>query len=92
MNLRVIIFQEGESWSAQCVDYDIGARGNSVGEVQKRIINQLIVEARYSAEATGEMFGGIAAAPKYFRGEWSAGTLGFSAIIDLKDDYVASRP
>lgn len=70
MDLRVIIFQEGESWSAQCIDYDIGTRGESLKEVQQRMKNQLIVEAMFSYEATGEIFGGIPAAPSQFHDKW----------------------
>ena len=71
MDLRIIISQEGDYWSAQCVDYDIGTQGSSIAEVQQRFESQLIAEAMFSVEATGKLFGGIPAAPKHFEDMWN---------------------
>ena len=79
MDLRVIIFQEGDTWAAQCVDYDIGTTGASITEVQQRMSNQLAVEAIFSEEATGAVFGGIPESPQIYKDMWSECGSGLSS-------------
>mgnify|MGYP006924549899 CR=1 FL=1 len=70
MELRVVVVQEDNCWTAQCVDYDIGATGSTLEEMQRRMAGQLRMEAACSLEATGELFGGIPVAPAIFQEKW----------------------
>ncbi len=68
--LRVVMFQEGDFWVAQCLEHDIGAQARSLDELQKRFELTIKAEATHTLEATGAPFHGIDPAPKYFHDLW----------------------
>lgn len=87
MELRVIVVQEDDCWTAQCVDYDIGTSGSTLEEMQRRMTLQLEAEARLSLESTGELFGGIPAAPAIFLQKWDeCGGNSFGAHNQVRND------
>lgn len=76
--LRVVIFRDGDAWAAQCLEYDIGAQGSSVREVQDRLLVAIHAERDFTESQHGEAFKGISPAPPYIQRMWDAqaGTLG----------------
>lgn len=65
-NVRVIAFQEGGAWIAQCVDFDICTQGADLAQAHRRMRVALRHEAQYTKDKTGEEFGGLDPAPDYF--------------------------
>jgi len=64
--LRIVAFQEGDSWIAQCVDYDLCVQGADLAQVKRRMEALIILEADYTSKHLGAPFAGIDAAPDYF--------------------------
>ena len=50
--VSVLLLREGESWVAQCLDYDIAAQGRSLSEVKERFaktfIGQILVDLHHN--------------------------------------------
>ncbi len=68
--LRVVIFQEGGRWVAQCLEYDIGAQAASMDKLHERLVVALEAERQESMARNGKPFAGIAPAPEYFHRLW----------------------
>jgi hypothetical protein len=64
--LRVVVFWEGESWIAQCLEYDICAQAPDVDTLRSRLAVALDAEW----EAGGNSFSGIEKAPEHFFKKW----------------------
>ncbi len=64
--LRIIAFQEGDVWIAQCVDYDICAQGRDLTTVRERMFALLQAEMAYTFEKYGKEFHGIDAYPDFY--------------------------
>jgi hypothetical protein len=66
-DIRAVIFQEGDQWVAQCLEYDIGAQAHDLETVQHRLGVALEIERQTSMEIYGTEFDGIDRAPaRYF--------------------------
>lgn len=68
--LRFLVQQDGSVWTAQCVEYDIGAQANSLEALRQRVRATVAVERRLSVERTGQPFGGIDRSPAYVEELW----------------------
>ncbi|MEQ9642520.1 MAG: hypothetical protein RIM84_21005 [Alphaproteobacteria bacterium] len=68
--VRVVVYSEGEMLVAQCLEYDIGAQGESFEDVTERF--HIAFEAEYEAsiEIRGEPFAGVPPAPRQFFEMW----------------------
>lgn len=64
--LRVVAFREGETWVAQCLEYDIQAQGSSFQCANRRLRAAVASEAKYTSEEHGTPFEGIDPAPKMY--------------------------
>lgn len=64
--LRIVAFQEGDGWIAQCVDYDLCVQGKDIAQAQRRMTALIQLEAQHTLAKHGEMFAGLDAAPDYF--------------------------
>ena len=64
--LRVVAFREGETWVAQCLEYDIQAQGSTFQCATRRLRGAVSSEARYTTDKHGEPFKGIDAAPSMY--------------------------
>lgn len=64
--VRVLVFREGNSYIAQCLEYDIAAQGKTVPEVkaafERTIIGQIILDRRRGKKPLE----GIPAAPEAY--------------------------
>ena len=77
--VRVLLFEEGDAWVAQCVEFDIGAQGATAEEASRRMSAVLNLEGQESLFRTGKLFGGVPAAPREFSEIWESR----SAPVDL---------
>lgn len=69
-SLRVVIFKEGDAWSAQCLEYDIYARADSLDDVKNRMLVTLALESDASRDAGKRPFEGIDPAPTHYHAMW----------------------
>jgi hypothetical protein len=70
ITLRAIAFQEGEFWSAQCLEYDIAAQAKKLTDLfheLRRVVAAHVVVCR---ELGRDPFDGLAQAPRYFWDLW----------------------
>jgi len=63
--LRVLVQKEGDIWTAQCLEYDIGAQADDLETLKRRMDLTIRVEIDQSIARTGVEFGGIGPAPDY---------------------------
>ena len=68
--IRVVIFQEGGMWVAQCLEYDIGAQAASMDKLHERLTVALEAERQESLARNDEPFADIAPAPEFFHRLW----------------------
>lgn len=88
INIRSVIFQDGDHWVAQCLEYDIGAQAADIPTLQARLRVALTAECEASLEAHGKPFAGIDPAPAYFHNLWNSCTSRLTPIDSLKNDKV----
>lgn len=65
-HLRAVLFQEGESWSAQCLDFDIVAQAETLWDLPTELARVLTIHIAASAQLGKEPFAGIEVAPLRF--------------------------
>lgn len=68
--IRVVIFQEEDTWGAQCLEYDIGAFTRHKFELKLRLMQLVEIEATISKKRNGAPFAGIDPAPRFFWDMW----------------------
>ena len=68
--IRVIAFQEGDTWSAQCLEYDIGAQAPDLETLYVRVVLAIGAERAESIKRNGKPFAGIGPAPERFHEMW----------------------
>lgn len=68
--LRVVVFQDGDKWVAQCLEYDIGAQADDTDTLQTLFEVVLKAEFAESMARHGEPFAGIPKAPERFERMW----------------------
>ena len=70
LSVRVLIFREGESYIAQCLEYDISAFAPDKKTLQKRFVSVFGMERNISLDRGGAHFSGIGPAPQQFHDIW----------------------
>ena len=68
--IRTVILRDGDTWIAQCVDYDIGAQANDVKTLRSRLTAVIKAEFHESMAKSGEPFKGIPCSPAHFKDMW----------------------
>ena len=86
--IRVIAFRDGDMWSGQCLEYDIGAQANSLEELKERLDAVMEAECQEGLEWTGSQFGGILPSPAYYQQMWEKQAGRFSPVASLSDRKV----
>lgn len=84
-NISAVLYQEGDWWIGQCLEYDITAQANSLPELQYEIERVLFTHICVSAAEHRTPFEGLPTAPQKFWRMWEAG-----AGIERK--HVSFRP
>jgi hypothetical protein len=65
-HLRAVLFEEGDAWSAQCLDYDITAQAETLLDLPAELARALAIHVAASAQLGKEPFTGINEAPPRF--------------------------
>ena len=68
--LRVVVFRDNEKWIAQCVEFDIGAQGETFDDVATRFALAIGADFQESMQRHGKPFGGIDPAPRWYAELW----------------------
>lgn len=66
ITLRVLFYQEGDQWVAQCVDHDITAHGESIPKAQRAFEYAVISEVVVSVESGRRPFTDPTTVPPLF--------------------------
>lgn len=66
VTLRVLFYQEGAQWIAQCVDFDINAHGESIGLAQRAFEHAVIAEIVTRVENNQHPFEKSNTVPTFF--------------------------
>ncbi|MEM9262160.1 MAG: hypothetical protein AAGA22_01155 [Pseudomonadota bacterium] len=70
--VRVIVFKDGEDYFAQCLEYDIFARGEDEQSVLDKFAAKYNFEHNLSIERAGAPFANIDPAPDEFFAMWES--------------------
>ena len=70
IKIRVVVFQDGEDWVAQCLEYDICTHAKNEDVLRSRFIALYNLERNLSIERNGAPFEGIDPAPVEFHEMW----------------------
>ena len=78
--IRAIVFREGDSYVAQCLEFDIATQGGSADEVLARL--DLTVEYEFAACERGGQAAEdcIPAAPNYYFSLWESGSIKLTRV------------
>ena len=66
INIRVLLFRDGEWWIAQCLEYDIAAQARTLPEIEREFGRVLLAQAAIGTERGQPLFEGIPPAPAEF--------------------------
>ena len=64
--ISVVAFQEGDSWSAQCLEYDIATQASTLPDLYYEVERMLMGHVAVAAKLGREPFAGIGPAPKRY--------------------------
>lgn len=64
--LRIVAFQEGDMWIAQCVEHDICVQAKDVAQLRRRMDVALKIELDDSQAGGGEPFADIPPSPNHY--------------------------
>ena len=81
LSVRVLIFREGETYIAQCLEYDISAFAPDKETLQNRFVSVFGMERNISLDRGGEHFSGIGPAPQQFHDIWKQQAAGSSSPV-----------
>lgn len=70
VNLRVVVYREGDVYIAQCLEMDIATQARDLDTLLERLDLTIDAECAMSVERNGGPFDGIPPAPNYFHGLW----------------------
>lgn len=74
-SISAIVFQEGEWWSAQCLEYDIAAQARTLGDLRYELERVLTSHVLISIENGQHPFDGLKPAPQKFWDMFAAAKL-----------------
>ena len=63
---RIVVYRDGDTWIAQCLEHDIAAQAHDLRELQHRMSVALEAERQETLTRFGEEFSGIDPAPQEF--------------------------
>ena len=88
-NVNAVVYQEGESWIAQVLEYDVVARADNLPSLHYELERVLAGYASAYAEEGLEPFQGLGPAPRRFWRMWETATL----TVDAEElPFRASTP
>ena len=85
ISVRVLVIQEGDTWVAQALEYDIGAQAPDLDCLKRRFEMTVDVELDESVRRTGIPFGGLSSAPSYYHEMWESCSTDFRSLGESSD-------
>ena len=73
-NISAVLYQEGDWWIAQCLEYDITTQADSFSNLQYELERVLFAHIVASVTEGQTPFASLPAAPPKFWSMWQAGT------------------
>ena len=70
VELRVVVFRGFTKWVAQCLERDIAAQADSLGELPTRLAHALLAEIKFSEERGEPAFKLLPPAPTRYFAMW----------------------
>ena len=89
ISVRVLVVQEGDTWVAQALEYDIGAQAQSLDCLKERFAMTLEIDLEESLRRTGVPFGGIDAAPDHYFVTWEKVSSDFTSMGEMPSTNTA---
>jgi len=86
-DISVVLFEDGDWWCAQCLEYDISAQAKSLPELRYELERVLFSHVCAGVQEGREPFEGLGKAPKKFWQMYASADLRVEA-----DDLVFSTP
>jgi hypothetical protein len=74
-HISAVLFQEGEWWSAQCLEYDIAAQARTLADLRYELERVLLSHVVVSAELGRSPFEGLKPAPQRFWDMYAASSM-----------------
>lgn len=66
ISVSAVLFQEGDWWCAQCLEYDVATQAPSLSEIRAELERVLISHLAVAEDLKREPFFGLAPAPRRF--------------------------
>ncbi len=85
---RVLVFQEGNQWIAQCLDFDICAHAKDEATLLSRFSAVFSFERNLSIERKGNPFAGLDPAPEEYHEMWRDGGPAKRVVILLQGEVI----
>ena len=79
MEFSCLFYQEGNSWIAQCLEYDITAQAPSLLDAHERFIMKVVAEFVIAMDLKREPFHGLGPAPDEFWREFKESKMDLTA-------------
>lgn len=73
-SLRVVAFQDGNKWIAQCLEVDVCVQADDLETLRNRMALALQLTREESLRLTGSAFAGINPAPEQYQDMWNERT------------------
>ena len=87
--ISVLAFQEGNSWSAQCLEHDIATQAATLPDLYYEVERMLMGHVAVAAKLGREPFAGIGPAPKRY---WKMYELAALTVQGKRHAFLASKP
>ena len=71
VGISAVIMKDGDTWIAQCLEFDIGAQASDLETLQERLEATIAAEYATSMELFGKAFGNIDRAPEVYHQMYS---------------------
>jgi len=88
----VVLYEQGSSWIAQALEYDIAVQGRTVNATVKRMLDTIYETYRITVEEFGQPFEGIEPAPKRFHDMFEHAEADFDMDITARARTTSSGP
>lgn len=84
IQVRIVAYQDGDMWVAQCLEYDIATQAPDMDTLVARMDDTLCAEAMYTREHYGETFAGLDPAPDVFQALFAGATSALKSDNDFR--------
>ncbi len=84
VNARVVVYQEGSQWIAQCVDFDIAAQADTMNGALRRFDMAYVAHMAHCEEIGKNFDAEVGPAPKQFETIWGTSEMSVTPKTPLR--------